>query len=117
MPFIKMEQFGRLMEKAELLIMHAGAGSVIHAVQAGKIPVVMPRRVKYDEIVDDHQVEFAQALAESGKVVLAMEPADLEKAIVVALARQSDKQVSPTPPKMVRLVAETLQKYAKQFKK
>ncbi len=113
---MEMEQFGDLIEKAELLIMHAGAGSVIHAVQAGKIPVVMPRRVKYDEHVDDHQLEFAQALAESGKVVLAMEPADLEKAITDALARQSDNQ-PPTPPKLARLINETLHDYAKQFKK
>ncbi len=114
---MEMKQFGIRMEEAELLIMHAGAGSVIHAVQAGKTPVVMPRRVKYDEIVDDHQLEFAQALAQAGKVVLALEPADLEQAIADALARQSDSHAPPTSPQMVRLVEERLQDYAKQFNK
>jgi len=114
--FMEMEQFGRLVETAELLIMHGGAGSIIHAVQAGKIPVVMPRRAKYQEIVDDHQVEFTYALAESGKVVLAMEPVDLEKAIADALASQSNNHLSPTPPELVRLIDEKLKNYAMQFK-
>ena len=115
--FMEMEQFGRLVETAELLIMHGGAGSIIHAVQSGKIPVVMPRRAKYQEIVDDHQVELAQALSETGKVVLAMEPVDLEPAIADALTRQSTFHSPPTPPKLVNLISETLQDYAKQFNK
>src|SRR4051794_18675758 len=55
-PFVQMGEFERLIEQAELLILHAGAGSVIHAARAGKVPVVMPRRVQFAELVDDHQI-------------------------------------------------------------
>src|SRR5690242_15296157 len=55
-PFMSMEEFDRLVCQADLLIMHAGAGSVIHAIQAGKVAVVMPRLAKYGEIIDDHQL-------------------------------------------------------------
>ena len=42
--FMAMEDFSEYVQSAELLIIHAGAGSMIHACQAGKVPVVMPRR-------------------------------------------------------------------------
>lgn len=87
-PFLSMEEFLQSVQNAELLILHAGAGSIIHAVEARRFPVVMPRRAAQGEHVNDHQVELAQALAKHGKVVLADEPGDLMRAVQEALARQ-----------------------------
>ena len=108
-----MAEFSRYVAEAQLLILHAGAGSVIHAIQAGKIPLVMPRRAKYGEHVDDHQLEFARALAAAGKVVLAEEPDDLIVAVEEVKKRQSmARLVDTTPPLLVGLVGEVLRKYA-----
>jgi UDP-N-acetylglucosamine transferase subunit ALG13 len=87
-PFLGMDEFIEHIHNADLLIMHAGAGSIMHAVEAGKVPVVMPRRAAFGEHVNDHQVEFAQALAETGKVVIANTPDDLSYAVEKAMARQ-----------------------------
>ena len=70
-PFLAMSEFERRVAQSTLLIMHAGAGSVITAVRAGKVPVVMPRRARFGEHVDDHQVEFARELAAAGRIVVA----------------------------------------------
>ena len=86
--FLGMEDFVQQVRDAELLIMHAGAGSVIHAVEAGKIPVIMPRHAKLGEHTHDHQVEFAHALATAGKVIVVEHPDDLEQAVAAASARQ-----------------------------
>lgn len=109
-PFLEMEEFSRYVSEAELLILHAGSGSVIHAVQAGKVPVVMPRMRKYGEIVDDHQVEFARALQKAGKVVVAAEPADLAGAVEEALSRRAAGRAEAGPPRLIGLVGESLRR-------
>lgn len=86
--FMDMQAFEQQVAAAELLILHAGAGSVIHAVRAGKVPVVMPRRGRSGEHVDDHQLEFARELAATGKVVVAYDAATLAQAVAEALQRQ-----------------------------
>ena len=42
-PFLKMEEFEARVAAATLVIAHAGAGTVVHALAAGRVPVVMPR--------------------------------------------------------------------------
>ena len=118
-PFLGMNEFVEHIHHADLLIMHAGAGSILHAVEAGKVPVVMPRRAAFGEHVNDHQVEFAKALAEAGKVIVANTPDDLAYAAQEAMARQKrvhEKRVSEGPvPPLVSLVERVLSDYADQF--
>ena len=111
--FLGMVEFGRFMTESELLILHAGAGSVIHAIQAGKIPVVMPRLAKYGEHIDDHQLEFARAMAEAGKIVLAEEPGDLLDAVAEAMRQQRTATPSADTPQMVGLIGAVLREHAR----
>lgn len=113
--FVDMGEFERLVAESELLILHAGAGSVIHAVGAGKVPVVMPRRAEHGEIVDDHQIGFAQALEEAGKVVVASDPSQLADAVRSALELQRASGKVDHAPVMLRLVDETLAGYARRY--
>ena len=70
--FIEMDEFAGLMARSRLIILHAGAGSILQALDAGKYPVVMPRRLAHGEHIDDHQLELAQAFAGRGLVELAI---------------------------------------------
>lgn len=97
-PFLSMEEFSQYVETSDLLILHAGAGSLIHAIRAGKVPLVMPRRATHGELVDDHQVEFAVALATIGKIVLVEELDGLKQAIAEAKVRQNRLSSTATPP-------------------
>lgn len=83
--FVTMQVFDELVRRADLLIMHCGAGSVIHAVRARRRPIVIPRRARCGEIVDDHQVEFAEALDKAGYILLAREAADIPGLVGKAL--------------------------------
>ena len=120
-PFLGMDEFIEHIHDADLLIMHAGAGSIMHAVEAGKVPVVMPRRAAFGEHVNDHQVEFAQALAEAGKVVMANTPDDLAHAVEEAMARQKlaqEKHGSAgegSMPPLTLMIERVLSDYAQQF--
>jgi UDP-N-acetylglucosamine transferase subunit ALG13 len=51
---------------ARAVVMHAGVGSVMISLANGKRPIVMARRRQFREHVDDHQVELARRMSDSG---------------------------------------------------
>ena len=112
--FLEMSEFSGLVEQARLLIMHAGAGSLLHAIRMGKVPVVMPRRAMYGEHIDDHQLEFAKALADMGMIILAEEPRDLLQAVAEALPKPARPKSEIHTPRIVGLVGNVLKRYASQ---
>ncbi len=79
--FLPEPEFLRAISEANLVIAHAGAGTLIRVLQAGRVPVVMPRRRRYGEVVDDHQVDLATAFEAAGRVVVAAEPEDIPAAV------------------------------------
>jgi beta-1,4-N-acetylglucosaminyltransferase len=89
--FLSAEEFGVAMEKADVVICHAGAGTLLHALGCGKIPVVVPRRLQYGELIDDHQVQLAAALASNRRIVSVMDVADLGSAISQARALRTSR--------------------------
>lgn len=109
--FVDMPTFEKLASEAELLILHAGAGSVIHAIKAGKVPVVMPRLAAFNEHVNDHQLEFAQELERLGKVVMARTAEDLQLSTKAALRRQKSRADSVTQPALLQMIESALQRY------
>lgn len=56
---------------ADVVITHAGAGSLALVLQSGKVPVFVPRRAEFDEQIDDHQVELARWADSKGLAVMA----------------------------------------------
>jgi len=57
------------MRDADVVIAHAGVGSALTALEAGKAPVLIPRRHAHGEHVDDHQEQIAQLLVRRGLAV------------------------------------------------
>ena len=88
--FINMDRFLETMRHAQILILHAGAGSVMNAMRAGKKPIVMPRREIFNEIVNDHQVIFAKRLHQADKVVMVENEDELAKAIQQTNEQKTD---------------------------
>jgi beta-1,4-N-acetylglucosaminyltransferase len=106
--FVDMQAFERQVAEAELLILHAGAGSLIHAVTAGKVPVIMPRRAHLGEHVDDHQLEFARELAAVGKVVMCEDASKLVDAVAEALKSQRQNLNAAGEPALVGMIRAVL---------
>lgn len=61
---------------ADVVVTHAGVGSVLSVLQQGKVPVILPRRASEGEMVDDHQLEFAAMIAATG-LAISVDPDDL----------------------------------------
>lgn len=54
---------------ADLVIAHGGIGSALMALDAGRVPVLIPRRTAHGEHIDDHQAMICAHLAERGIAV------------------------------------------------
>lgn len=79
--FVNMDNFVKYIADASMLILHAGAGSVSHAIKAKKRPILMPRKEKFDEIVNDHQVAFAKTFHLANKAIMVENEYELKLAI------------------------------------
>ena len=70
-------------EKARIVITHGGPSSFIMPLQIGKIPIVVPRQKQFGEHVNDHQLEFARAVAErQGTILLAEDTETLQRMLL-----------------------------------
>ncbi|CDB20835.1 glycosyltransferase family 28 [Blautia sp. CAG:52] len=64
-------------ENARIVITHGGPASFIMPLQIGKTPIVVPRQHKFEEHINDHQVEFARNVVERMGTIILVE--DIEK--------------------------------------
>lgn len=70
---IPYKQMIKNVEDARIVITHGGVASFIMPLQIGKTPIVVPRQKKFDEHVNDHQVEFARNVAERMGTIIPVE--------------------------------------------
>jgi UDP-N-acetylglucosamine--N-acetylmuramyl-(pentapeptide) pyrophosphoryl-undecaprenol N-acetylglucosamine transferase len=84
-------------EWADVVVSHAGVGSATTALEHGKLPVLVPRRLAHNEHIDDHQIQVAQELADRGLAVVA--EADALTMDDLSRAAGTTVSVEPTLPK------------------
>lgn len=56
--FLDRDEFSSLMSKCDKVITHGGTGAIIGAVKKRKKVIVVPRLKKFEEHVDDHQLQI-----------------------------------------------------------
>lgn len=75
------------MDGADRVVSHAGVGTILCAIRAGHVPVVVPRLQRHGETVDDHQLDLGRALAATGRVTLVEDANELGAALERAPSR------------------------------
>ncbi len=75
--FCSPTEFRGLISKAELVISHAGMGTIIETVQLLKPLIAIPRRRALGEVDNDHQFTTAKQLENEGKILVAYEVSEL----------------------------------------
>lgn len=73
--------FDDCMRKASSIISHAGMGTITMALDHKKPLLVMPRRKRFGEVVNDHQVAIAKKYEELGHLIVAYDEEDISKKI------------------------------------
>jgi UDP-N-acetylglucosamine transferase subunit ALG13 len=86
-PWMSFEEVADHMDRASHVVSHAGVGTILCAIGAGHVPIVFPRLQRFDETVDDHQLDLAKALLETGRVVMVEDAAELAAALASAPPR------------------------------
>jgi UDP-N-acetylglucosamine transferase subunit ALG13 len=73
---------------ADVVITHAGVGTIMHLLEMGLFPVVVPRRAKRNEHVDDHQAQIA-GLLKSRAISMVTEADELDRNTIIAASATS----------------------------
>jgi len=89
------------MRAADLVVAHAGIGSALAALEAGRCPILVPRERAHAEHVDDHQALIAAALDARG-LALRRSPDALTRADLRSAARRGVRS-STQPPELAVL--------------
>jgi UDP-N-acetylglucosamine transferase subunit ALG13 len=77
--FLEQEIFLDYIDKANLIITHAGTGSIINSLKKGKKLIAAARLSNYEEHIDDHQIEILEAFTSKNMILgLNNELSDLE---------------------------------------
>lgn len=107
--FTTVEQLKELCQKARVVVTH-GAMTIIDALEQGTPVIVVPRLKRYNEVIDDHQLDFARELEREGKVIAVYDVDRLDKAL---------KEVDLQPPELVmnKTLANALKGYVARFER
>jgi UDP-N-acetylglucosamine transferase subunit ALG13 len=94
-PEMSRDDFEQCARAADVVVTHAGIGSLLDLLDMGIYPVVVPRRAKRAEHVDDHQLQIASLVKHRG-ISLVTEVESLNKSAILhasanAIINQVDK--------------------------
>lgn len=92
--FIQPDQFEQLMDRARIIVAHAGTGTILSAMRRRKPIIVVPRLASLGEHRNDHQLATAKSLATAYHVAVATSAAQLSD--LIDRAPVADP-LSPTP--------------------
>ncbi len=71
------DEFARLQAEAEVVVAHAGMGSILGALQSGTPIIIMPRDFSRGEHRNDHQSATARRFADTPGVYVAWDESEL----------------------------------------
>lgn len=72
---------------ASVVVCHGGPATIMECRKNGIVPIVVPREERYDEHVNDHQVDFCERLAAHGDIQLARTKDEFFRVLDLAVER------------------------------
>lgn len=92
--YLSHDEFDSIRKKSDLIIAHGGTGALIGAAKIGKNIIGVPRLAKFNEHVDDHQLQIVKVLEEQGYIRAVYDIKDLGMTILDALKNPIRKKYS-----------------------
>lgn len=77
--FLSEEEFKDLMNKASLIITHAGVGTILNAIKLDKPVIACARLVEYGEHQSNHQIEIIDEFEKEGFILALRDFNDFDK--------------------------------------
>ncbi len=72
---------------ASVVVCHGGPATIMESRKNGIVPIVVPREERFDEHVNDHQVDFCERLAAHGDIQLARKKDEFFRLLDLAVER------------------------------
>ncbi len=94
--FMNQEGFNIALKDADIVICHGGVGTIFSALKSGKKVLAVPRLAKYDEHVDDHQLEICRELQKEGYILYLNDSEIFDDKVRELLSTNFKKYVSDT---------------------
>lgn len=101
-PLVPAAELERAIAEADAVVAHAGCGSALAALDAGRYPVLAAREGRFGELVDDHQVELARWLGERALAANRSPETVTFTDIVAAAGRRVVRRSDPPPFELAR---------------
>lgn len=89
-------EISQKIRESNVVLTHAGAGSTLNCIHNGKHPVLIPRLPEFNEVVDGHQIPFAERLSKFGLATHVLDMKDLLPAIESARTKNKAADRSVT---------------------
>ncbi len=105
--FFDPQEMRELFNRTDLIVSHAGMGTIISALQKKKPILVMPREVAYDEHRNDHQLATAKSFFLKGYIKVAFSSDELKS--------QLDDNIIAYPGYIGDFASESLLSYISEF--
>lgn len=106
---IDREKFACLISKCDLLITHGGVGSIITGLQNNKKVIVAPRLSKYNEHMNDHQIQIVDNFSKAGYILPLYETDDLE-IVLQKIKKFKPKKYTSNTQNIVKLIEDYIDK-------
>lgn len=103
--FLDRDEFLRVMNKCDKVITHGGTGAIIGAVKRGKKVIAVPRLKKFEEHVDDHQLQIIDEFEKMGFISAVKDIENLQVTISNIDIIKVKKYVSNTD-KIIKSISE-----------
>ena len=96
-------EFAKLMDEADLVITHGGAGSILTAIKKGKKIIAAARLAKYKEHHNDHQKQIIGEFASRG-YILELEDFDELGDMIKKIKKFKPKKFESNTKNMIKLI-------------
>ena len=67
--YVPFEEFNKYINNADIIITHGGVGSILSAIKLGKKVIAVPRLKKYEEHINNHQLQVIEKMTKDGYIL------------------------------------------------
>lgn len=99
------DDFDKYIKECDLLITHGGVGSILTGLKNDKKVIACPRLAKYNEHMNDHQIQIIERFTESGYILPYNENDDLGK-IIKQVAKFKPNKYKSNTTNMIKLIKD-----------
>jgi UDP-N-acetylglucosamine transferase subunit ALG13 len=110
-PKADQKTFSDTLNKARVVVAHAGMGTILSASEAGKRLILMPRRAEFGEHRNDHQLATAEEMSVLSNVTVVHDAQALWDSLDAVLAEDTDLTPAPNisavaQPRLIRTIQD-----------